>query len=109
MQKDKIRGAVKENVDGGIIWIEMTLPESRVERLSYKDLLAVTQDEAKMCAEQALHDALHHRSGFECAGYKVLCWCQLCSACQFESPICTRIAERGGLCPECEKTRHTAP
>ena len=73
VQENKIRGAVKKSRFGataGTIRLEIPIHE-RLMGLPYEKLKAIIQDDAKMGAEQALHEAMHYHSGFECAGYTV--------------------------------------
>lgn len=74
MQENKVRGAVKKARFGttataaGTIWIEIPVSE-HLMGLPYERLKAIILDDAKIEVENALHQAMHYRSGFECAGY----------------------------------------
>jgi len=54
----------------GTIWVEIPITEYRMG-LPYETLKDIVIDGAKMEAENALHEAMHYRCGFECAGYVV--------------------------------------
>lgn len=73
VQKNAVRGAMKKARFGttvGTIWMEIPITE-RLMGLPYEDLKAIILDDAKIEAENALHQAMHYRCGFECAGYVV--------------------------------------